>query len=160
MAPDLEPPELVPESSSSSQPSGPSQKSQSELGALDQHISALTTARDTATTTLATLTVERNKLLSTVLNSQNIDTLSDLPATKVDNASAEAYVWSRGDPTEDDIKRGMESAKKLKTKHVKELQKYNEIKDIAQGLIGLIAEQRGIRVVDVMKEIGGEDLGS
>lgn len=162
MAPEPEPPELVPASSSSSQPSEPSQKtpSQSEQSALDLHISALTTARDTATTTLANLTLERNKLLSTILNNQSTDLVSDTPETNVDNRSDKLYIWSSGDPTDDDIKRGFEAAKRLKARHVKELQKYNEIKDIAQGLIGLIAEQRGVRVVDVMKEIGGEDLGS
>lgn len=154
MASNLEPPELVPASSSSSQPSEPSQKSQSqsrpEQSALDQYISALNTARDAATNALAALTVERNKLLRTILNSQNTE----------DDTSIESQIWTSGDPTEDDINRGLDAAKKLKANHVKDLQRYNEIKDIAQGLIGLIAEQRGVRVVDVMEEIGVEDLGS
>ncbi|GAB7343742.1 hypothetical protein MBLNU457_1719t1 [Dothideomycetes sp. NU457] len=163
MASDLEPPDLIP-ASSSSQPSEPSQKSHSQSessSALDKHISSLRSAHETATTTLATLTLERNKLLSTVLNHQNTDALDTLPAAKIDKDLNEPNICSTGgDPTDDDIESGLETARKIKARHVRELQKYNEIKDIAQGLIGLIAEQRGVRVVDVMREIGGEDLGS
>ena len=38
--------------------------------------------------------------------------------------------------------------------HISLLQKYNEIKDIAQGLMGLIAESRGVQVKVVMEEHG------
>jgi hypothetical protein len=30
--------------------------------------------------------------------------------------------------------------------HIKRLHAYNEIRDVGQGLIGLIAEQRGVRI--------------
>jgi len=62
--------------------------------------------------------------------------------------------------SDDEIEYGLSLAREVKADHVRNLQEYNEIKDIAQGLIGLIAEQRDVRVVDVMKEIGAEDLGS
>jgi DNA repair protein Swi5/Sae3 len=34
------------------------------------------------------------------------------------------------------------------------LHEYNEIKDAGQGLIGLIADARGMRQVDVERELG------
>lgn len=38
--------------------------------------------------------------------------------------------------------------------HITLLHKYNEIKDIGQGLMGLIADKRDCRVVVVMDEFG------
>jgi DNA repair protein Swi5/Sae3 len=34
------------------------------------------------------------------------------------------------------------------------LHEYNDIKDVGQGLMGIIAEARGVRQVDVEKEFG------
>ncbi|KAL4928723.1 SWI5/SAE3 family protein [Aspergillus undulatus] len=39
-------------------------------------------------------------------------------------------------------------------RHIRLLHEYNEIKDIGQGLMGLIAEARGVRQVDVQREFG------
>ncbi|EEQ34039.1 hypothetical protein McanCB56680_002118 [Microsporum canis] len=39
-------------------------------------------------------------------------------------------------------------------KHIRLLHDYNEIKDIGQGLIGLIAQSRGERHIDVQNEFG------
>lgn len=33
----------------------------------------------------------------------------------------------------------------------------NEIRDIGQGLLGLVAERRGVRMVDVMGDFGVEE---
>lgn len=38
--------------------------------------------------------------------------------------------------------------------HISLLHKYNEIKDVGQGLMGLIADKRDCRVVKVMEEFG------
>jgi DNA repair protein Swi5/Sae3 len=38
--------------------------------------------------------------------------------------------------------------------HIKLLHEYNEIKDVAQGLIGMIADARDVRVVDCQREFG------
>ena len=38
--------------------------------------------------------------------------------------------------------------------HIRRLHQYNEIRDVGQGLMGMIAEQRGMRVVDIYKEFG------
>ncbi|PYH74064.1 SWI5/SAE3 family protein [Aspergillus vadensis CBS 113365] len=42
-------------------------------------------------------------------------------------------------------------------RHIRLLHEYNEIKDIAQGLMGLIADARGVRQVDVQREYGLDD---
>jgi Swi5 protein len=41
--------------------------------------------------------------------------------------------------------------------HIKQLQRYNEIRDVGQGLIGMIAENRKLRIRDVMEEFGVTD---
>ncbi|KAL2038535.1 hypothetical protein N7G274_008874 [Stereocaulon virgatum] len=38
--------------------------------------------------------------------------------------------------------------------HIKLLHDYNEIRDIGQGLMGIIADNRGVRVIDVYEEFG------
>jgi hypothetical protein len=40
--------------------------------------------------------------------------------------------------------------------YVKALHRYNETKDIAHSLAEIIAEQNGVRVVEVFKELGAE----
>ncbi|KAG2412705.1 hypothetical protein HFD88_010262 [Aspergillus terreus] len=42
-------------------------------------------------------------------------------------------------------------------RHIRLLHDYNEIKDIGQGLMGLIADARGMRQIDVQKEFGVGD---
>ncbi|KAJ9266706.1 hypothetical protein DTO212C5_6242 [Paecilomyces variotii] len=39
-------------------------------------------------------------------------------------------------------------------RHIRLLHSYNEIKDVGQGLMGLIADARGVRHVDVQREFG------
>ncbi|KAI5806533.1 Swi5-domain-containing protein, partial [Peziza echinospora] len=41
-------------------------------------------------------------------------------------------------------------------RHIRLLHEFNEIRDVAQGLIGLIAESRGVRVQDIYPEFGLE----
>ncbi|PYH40304.1 SWI5/SAE3 family protein [Aspergillus saccharolyticus JOP 1030-1] len=42
-------------------------------------------------------------------------------------------------------------------RHIRLLHEYNEIKDIAQGLLDLIADARGVRHIDVQREYGVGD---
>lgn len=41
--------------------------------------------------------------------------------------------------------------------HIRLLHEYNEIKDVGQGLLGLIADARGVRQIDVQREYGVGD---
>ena len=43
---------------------------------------------------------------------------------------------------------------KIVQEHIRLLHQYNEIKDVGQGLMGLIADARGVRLGDVMEEFG------
>lgn len=44
--------------------------------------------------------------------------------------------------------------KKTVKQHIHLLHSYNEIKDVAQGLMGLLAESRGERLGDVSRSFG------
>jgi hypothetical protein len=48
----------------------------------------------------------------------------------------------------------MAEARKFIKEHIGRLHRYNEIRDVGQGLIGIIADQRGARIVDCMDEFG------
>jgi Swi5. len=41
--------------------------------------------------------------------------------------------------------------------HIHLLHEYNEVKDAARGFMGLIADARGVRQVEVEKEFGVEE---
>ncbi|KKA21932.1 Uncharacterized protein T310_4096 [Rasamsonia emersonii CBS 393.64] len=45
-------------------------------------------------------------------------------------------------------------ASKTVQNHIRLLHSYNEIRDIGQGLLGLIADARGVRHIDVQREFG------
>lgn len=81
--------------------------------------------------------------------------LAALPAIQVlieEIASANVCSDAADDePTEGDI---MVAANKTVKDHIKLLHEYNELKDVGQGLMGLIADQRGIRIVQVQDEFG------
>lgn len=55
------------------------------------------------------------------------------------------------EPTEKEI---MAAANKIVKEHIKLLHEYNELKDVGQGLMGLIADQRGSRIVEIQDEFG------
>ena len=38
-------------------------------------------------------------------------------------------------------------------KHISQLKKYNELKDIALGLVTMIADQRQLRTTDILEEM-------
>lgn len=55
------------------------------------------------------------------------------------------------EPTDADV---TSAANKIVKQHIKLLHEYNELKDAGQGLMGLIADQRGVRIVEVQDEFG------
>lgn len=77
--------------------------------------------------------------------------LAALPAIRI--LMEETADASDGDdePTEKDV---MAAANKIVKDHIKLLHEYNELKDVGQGLMGLIADQRGVRIVEVQEEFG------
>jgi len=105
---------------------------------------------DTAMTpqeiTLAELKAQKSALLAS---------LAALPAIRVlmeENASSDVDMADGDDePTETDI---MVAANKMVKDHIKLLHEYNELKDVGQGLMGLIADQRGVRIIEVQEEFG------
>lgn len=52
----------------------------------------------------------------------------------------------RSDANEDD--RNQDAAGIVKT-HIKLLHEYNEIRDVGQGMIGMIADNRGVRIAEL-----------
>ena len=107
-------------------------------------------------TTIADLTAQRAALLdsfasipsiSSLLQAQNQPTASTLTDT---DSGASASVISTSPP--DTAVLG--AAKNIIAQHIKLLHTYNEIKDIGQGLMGLIADARGVRIVEVQEEFG------
>jgi hypothetical protein len=83
--------------------------------------------------------------------------LATLPAIRVlmeENAMSDADASGGDDePTEADI---MAAANKIVKDHIKLLHEYNELKDVGQGLMGLIADSRAVRIVEVQEEFGIE----
>lgn len=51
-------------------------------------------------------------------------------------------------------KQALATANAVIKEHISLLHGYNEIKDIGQGLLGMVAEKRGVRVKDIMEEFG------
>ncbi|KAF1915498.1 Swi5-domain-containing protein [Ampelomyces quisqualis] len=83
--------------------------------------------------------------------------LAGLPAIRVlmeETATSNTDISDVGDePTEADV---MAAANKIVKDHITLLHEYNELKDVGQGLMGLIADQRGVRIVEVQEEFGIE----
>jgi hypothetical protein len=95
--------------------------------------------------TLAELRAQKAALLAS---------LAALPAVQVlieEQASSDTEMAEDDEPTEKDI---MAAANKMVKEHIKLLHEYNELKDVGQGLMGLIADQRGVRIVEVQEEFG------
>ncbi|OSS45533.1 hypothetical protein B5807_10278 [Epicoccum nigrum] len=46
------------------------------------------------------------------------------------------------------------AANRIVKEHIKLLHEYNELKDVGQGMMGLIADQRGSRIAEVQEEFG------
>ncbi|KAJ0420906.1 Swi5-domain-containing protein [Aspergillus carlsbadensis] len=82
---------------------------------------------------------QRDKKLET-LRATNRDLESQV--AKIESQVAEIRAKLKNDPSET-VKR-----------HIRLLHEYNDIKDAGQGLIGLIADARGMRQVDVEREFG------
>ncbi|KAJ5539117.1 hypothetical protein N7513_007449 [Penicillium frequentans] len=65
--------------------------------------------------------------------------------SQLEKEVAENKAELRNDPTE------------TVQRHVRLLHEYNDIKDAAQGLMGLIADAKGVRVAEIHKEYGVDE---
>ncbi|KAF2226124.1 Swi5-domain-containing protein [Elsinoe ampelina] len=81
-------------------------------------------------------------------------TNSDLPHFSTSQTVAQPNNHSAIPVTDEQVREALAQARKARVDHVKLLGRYNDIKDVAQGLIGMIAEQRSCRVKEVMEELG------
>ncbi|PYH86585.1 DUF1337 domain protein [Aspergillus uvarum CBS 121591] len=84
----------------------------------------------------------KEKKLS-ILRQSIADTQTQIAALEAQIAEAKAHL--KNDP------------KVTVQQHIRLLHEYNEIKDVGQGLLGLIADARGVRQIDVQKEYGVGD---
>ncbi|KAF2184705.1 Swi5-domain-containing protein [Zopfia rhizophila CBS 207.26] len=97
-------------------------------------------------TTVAELRAQRAALLTSLVALPNVREL--IPDDKTSFVTCQD---STAAPSDTEI---MAAANKIVKKHIKLLHEYNEIKDVGQGLMGLIADQRGVRIVEVQDEFG------
>lgn len=86
------------------------------------------------------------------------DLLADLKTQRQElaNGTAKALRLPTPDHSTDEEKLSvaLKAADKVTKTHIQRLQRYNEIKDAGVDLIGLIADRRQARVVNVMGEFG------
>jgi hypothetical protein len=97
--------------------------------------------------TLAELEAQKSAMLASLAALPAIQVLMEEHA-RATNISQD---YDDDEPTEADI---MLAANKIVKDHIKLLHEYNELKDVGQGLMGLIADQRGVRIVEVNEEFG------
>ncbi|KAK7532724.1 Swi5-domain-containing protein [Phyllosticta citricarpa] len=77
---------------------------------------------------------------------------ADLDAALADVCARKADLETNW--THDDSRTALDEAKAVIKEHIRLLHDYNEIRDVGQGLFGIIAESRGVRVKDVHEEFG------
>lgn len=85
------------------------------------------------------------------------NTLADLQTERL--ALLTTYTTTIAQPSSpqtpaDDPGMTLQSAKARIQQHIALLHTYNGIKDIGQGLMGMLAEQRGVQVKEVMRDFG------
>lgn len=109
-------------------------------------------AKSSQETTLSNLKAQRTALLASLAVLPAVRDLITESHTSTSTASLASHLSNPDtEPSDPDI---MAAANKLVKQHIKLLHEYNEIKDVGQGLMGLIADQRGVRIVEVQDEFG------
>jgi len=96
-------------------------------------LAAITAKKATLEATLASLQSRRSALVAEAKLPSGLDMPAD---------------WTEEQRT----KQALASANEVIKEHIAHLHRYNEIKDIGQGLVGLIADKRGVRVSEVMTD--------
>ncbi|KAF2841558.1 hypothetical protein M501DRAFT_1000820, partial [Patellaria atrata CBS 101060] len=109
------------------------------LSSREKKLASLNAHTITLTTTLSLLTSERQTLLSTLSSTSQ-------PKTIIPD--------SEDEPESPDEETITTAAKATIKRHIGLLHAYNEIKDVGQGLMGLLAESRGVRIREVQEGFG------
>ncbi|KAL1296517.1 hypothetical protein AAFC00_000026 [Neodothiora populina] len=115
---------------------------------------ALRARRHVLSTNLESLTVERDGLVSDVLDTTTKKHDDD---DHDDNCGTAPPISSSPPPrSSPDVRAAIavELASNRIKAYVQQLQQYNDVKDIAEQLMGMIAEKRGVRIVEVQREFG------
>lgn len=97
----------------------------------------------------STISTLENQLIS--LQSQLQEVTSKLRSLPLPPHPTENTYWS---PTNRNDRCPNTTPSQTVQNHIRLLHDYNEIRDIGQGLLGLIAEKRGVRYKDVLEEFG------
>ncbi|KAK4570027.1 hypothetical protein LTR86_002997 [Recurvomyces mirabilis] len=134
--------DIIPPSSDAPAPSSPSpvktsQPDTSTPAPPNPRLTALATKKATLEQTLADLQAQRSAIVA---------------QTTLPSGLAMPADWNEEQRT----RQALTGANSIIKEHIALLHKYNEMKDIGQGLMGLIAEQRGVRVSEVMEDF---DMG-
>ena len=133
-------------SSNDSEPTKPSETNNTTTSEPDPppnpRLTALHSKKLTLQQTLSTLKAERAHLATQAKLPAGLPLPTTTPAT--------------GSALSDDelLASALKSSSVVIKNHIALLHKYNEIKDIGQGLMGLIADKRDCRIVSVMEEFG------
>ena len=106
--------------------------------------------RDRLIANIEKLRAERDTLVLSLLP----HTTTAKSPTQDTNNPADFVSTATQSPTTDEITSTIALARATAREHISLLHGYNEIKDITQMLMGLLAEQRGVRVVEIMEEFG------
>lgn len=126
---------------------------------LESTLAELTTERTTLTRTLASLpsmAAFLPRVISHASTSSNSQTSNKNRAAEV-RASIGLYEDGEGASTtsnELDEEAILAAAKAIIKRHILLLHTYNEVRDIGQGLMGLISDSRGVRIKEVQEEFG------
>jgi DNA repair protein Swi5/Sae3 len=125
----------------SSSPTNPKQEEETPKPT-NPRITALEARKATLIQTLADLKAERLSLATQTKLPSGLPLATTNPSTGLPRSEDEILAAA------------LKSSNDVVKEHITLLHKYNEIKDIGQGLMGLIADKRDCRVVVVMDEFG------
>lgn len=112
------------------------------------------------------ITSSRNDIAPSSAISASKTTLSDTTIPLLHDTQKDDAAQILGEPptpvlgavTPEDMTKALELARSTIKKHIRLLHGYNEIRDVGQGLFGILAEQKGVRIVQIMEEFGvGKD---
>ncbi|EXJ66046.1 uncharacterized protein A1O5_10660 [Cladophialophora psammophila CBS 110553] len=154
--------------STSKDPTSPLQSNQSPNHALGARQPKLLASIETLKSNISTTEAQ----LSTKL--REITQLNSFPGSNSNNSTEPAVCSSQqgsaqvtapgqqgssltGSISGDTEKEALSHAQSIINRHISLLKSYNEIKDIAMGMLGLIAEKEGRRLKDVMDERGVDE---